>query len=204
MKNFSAKLTECPLIAILRGVQPDEVIAVGDALYSAGFRMLEIPLNSPDALTSIARAAAHFHTDGRVLVGAGTVLSPDDVRAVAKAGGRYIISPNTDAEVIRETVAQNLISIPGFLTPSEAFTALRAGAHYLKLFPATAFPIAYIKDLQAVVKAPIMAVGGVGAGNLREYLALCCGAGIGSSLYKPGKALDAIAHDARALIAALK
>lgn len=194
-------MKECPLVAILRGILPEEVEAVCDVLYKNGIRLLEIPLNSPDALRSIEIAVKH--TAGRMLVGAGTVLTPEDVRNVRAAGGEFIISPNTDVAVIRETKAGGMLSIPGFFTASEAFTAIQAGADYLKLFPAVLGP-GYVKDLKAVVKKPIMAVGGVNAANLPDFMKVCAGAGIGSALYKAGKSLEDLDRDAAAMAAAVR
>lgn len=194
-------MKECPLVAILRGILPEEVEAVCDVLYKNGIRLLEIPLNSPDALRSIEIAVKH--TAGRMLVGAGTVLTPDDVRNVRAAGGEFIISPNTDVAVIRETKAGGMLSIPGFFTASEAFTAIQVGADYLKLFPAVLGP-GYVKDLKAVVKKPIMAVGGVNAANLPDFMKVCAGAGIGSALYKAGKSLEDLDRDAAAMAAAVR
>lgn len=194
-------MKECPLVAILRGILPEEVEAVCDVLYKNGIRLLEIPLNSPDALRSIEIAVKH--TAGRMLVGAGTVLTPEDVRNVRAAGGEFIISPNTDVAVIRETKAGGMLSIPGFFTASEAFTAIQAGADYLKLFPAVLGP-GYVKDLKAVVKKPIMAVGGVNAANLPDFMKVCAGAGIGSALYKAGKSLEDLDRDAATMAAAVR
>ena len=199
--SFETYLKECPLIAILRGITPEEVPAVCDVLFENGIRLLEIPLNSPDALKSIAIASKHVKD--RQIAGAGTVLTPEDVIAVHDAGGEFIISPNTDAEVIRETKRLGMISMPGFFSASEAFVAIKAGADYLKLFPAILGP-GYVKDLKAVVKKPIFAVGGVNAGNIPDFMKVCAGVGIGSALYKPGKTLDAIAEDAAAMVAGLK
>lgn len=195
-QQFESLLNECPIIAILRGITPEEVPAVCDVLFEAGIKILEIPLNSPDVFRSIKIAAAHC--SGRQMVGAGTVLTPEDVRNVKAAGGTFIISPNTDADVIKETKSCGLLSMPGFFTASEGFAALKAGADYLKLFPAILGP-AYVKDLQAVIKAPIFAVGGVNAGNIPDFLKLCAGVGIGSALYKAGKSLESIAADAKAM-----
>ena len=161
-EQFEKYLKECPAVAILRGITPTEVPEICDRLFQAGIRLLEIPLNSPDAFKSIAIAAEHCA--GRQMVGAGTVLSPEDVTGVREANGTFIISPNTDVEVIRETKRLGMISIPGFFTASEGFVALKAGADYLKLFPACLGP-GYVKDLKAVIKAPILAVGGVNAEN---------------------------------------
>lgn len=196
-EQFEALLKECPVVAILRGITPGEVTAVCDVLLDAGIRILEIPLNSPDACTSIKIASEHCA--GRQMVGAGTVLTPEDVRNVKAAGGTFIISPNTDPDVIRETKACGMLSMPGFFTASEGFTALKAGADYLKLFPAILGP-SYVKDLQAVIKAPIFAVGGVNAGNIPDFLKLCAGVGIGSALYKAGKSLEDIKADAEKII----
>jgi len=190
-------MKECPLVAILRGITPAEVPAVCDVLYEQGIRLLEIPLNSPDPLQSIAIAAKHC--GDRQMVGAGTVLTAEAVRGVKQAGGFFIISPNTDVDVIRETKKQGMLSIPGFFTASEGFTALKAGADYLKLFPAILGP-GYVKDLKAVIKAPIMAVGGVNAQNLGDFMKVCCGAGIGSALYKAGKSLEDLARDTAELV----
>lgn len=200
--SFEEFLKECPAVAILRGITPREIPEVCDILAENGIRLLEIPLNSPDALTSIAIAVRH--AGDRQMVGAGTVLTPEEARGVAAAGGRFAISPNTDPAVIRETKKLGMLSIPGFLTPSEAFVALAAGADYLKLFPAGNFGTGYIRDIRAVIKAPIMAVGGVNAGNIPEFMKVCCGVGIGSALYKPGKTPAQIAADAAAIVRAVK
>ncbi|MBQ7696590.1 MAG: 2-dehydro-3-deoxy-6-phosphogalactonate aldolase [Lentisphaeria bacterium] len=194
-------MRECPAVAILRGITPAEVPEICDRLFAAGIRLLEIPLNSPEPFKSIAAAAEHC--EGRQLVGAGTVLTPEDVRKVRDAEGTFIISPNTDADVIRETKRLGLISIPGFFTASEGFAALKAGADFLKLFPACLGP-GYVKDLKAVIKAPILAVGGVNAENIPAFMKVCAGVGIGSALYKPGKTPDQLEKDARAVVAALR
>ncbi len=201
--SFEAKLAECPLIAILRGVTPSEILEVCDVLYNAGIRMLEVPLNSPDAVESIRLAAARWNHGEKLLIGAGTVLTPSEVSAVAAAGGKFIISPDTNPDVIKATKAAGLVSMPGFFTATEGFTALRAGADYLKLFPAGAMGPGYVRDLKAVIKAPIMAVGGVDPDNLGGFLKVCAGAGIGSSLYKPGKTIEELRTAAEALIKAL-
>ena len=152
--SFEKYSKECPVVAILRGITPPEMLQVCEVLYDAGIRLLEVPLNSPDACASIKLAADKYHADGKMLIGAGTVLSVEDVRNVAAAGGKFIISPDTNSEVIAETTRLGLISIPGFFTPTEAFAALRAGADYLKLFPAGVNGTGYIKDIKAVIKAP--------------------------------------------------
>lgn len=200
-ERFEKFMAECPAVAILRGITNEEVPAVCDALYEAGIRIMEIPLNSPAAVASVAIAARHCN--GKMAVGAGTVLSVEDVNAVAQAGGTFIISPNTDIDVIRETKKLGLLSIPGFFTATEGFAAARAGADYLKLFPAC-LGSSYVKDLKAVIKTPIMAVGGVNASNIPDFMKVCCGVGIGSALYKPGKTPEEVRNDAAAIVKAVK
>ena len=203
--EFNRALEACPLVAILRGVRPDEVEAIGEALVEAGFTLIEVPLNSPDPLSSIRRLAQHL--GDRALVGAGTVLTSDQVNAVRDAGGRLIVSPNTNAEVIAQTVRAGLVSLPGFQTPSEAFGALGAGAHGLKLFPAEAATPRVLKALRAVLPAevPVLAVGGIDPGSMGPWLAAGAnGFGLGSALYRPGKTADEVAHSARAFVAALR
>src|SRR5580765_6527201 len=163
-------LDECPLVGIIRGVTPDEAEAVGEAIYEGGIRIIEVPLNSPDPLASIELLAKKF--GDRVLVGAGTVLDPTDVGRVWDAGGRIIVSPDTNIDVIAATVAIDLVSSPGYFTPSEAFEAIRAGATALKLFPAEAAAPAVLKAHLAVLPkdVPVLAVGGVQPGNMRSWL----------------------------------
>ena len=200
-EQFNKLMLECPLIAILRGITTPEIPEICDALYSAGIKLLEIPLNSPDACKSIA--AAVKHCGNRQMVGAGTVLSVEDVNDVCNAGGKFIISPNTDTDVIKETKKLGMLSIPGFFTASEGFEAVKAGADYLKLFPAILGP-SYVKDLKAVIKAPILAVGGVNVQNLPQFLEVCPGAGIGSAIYKSGKTPEKVKAAAVALVNAAK
>lgn len=198
-------LARCPLVAILRGVRPDEVGAIGDALVEAGFAMIEVPLNSPDPLASIALLANRYGPD--VLIGAGTVLRPAEVNAVASAGGRLIVSPNVNPAVIRASVDASLVSLPGYFTPSEAFVALDAGAHGLKLFPAEAASPNVLKAQRAVLPPhiPLFAVGGVGTDTLATWLAAGArGAGLGSGLYKPGMTAQQVAERARAFVVALQ
>ena len=199
--QFEKFMSECPAVAILRGITNDEVISVCDTLYEAGIRILEIPLNSPDAIRSIAIASEHCK--GRMAVGAGTVLTVEDVNNVCNAGGTFIISPNTDTDVIKETKKHGMLSIPGFFTATEGFAAIKAGADYLKLFPACLGP-SYVKDLKAVIKTPIMAVGGVNSTNIPDFMKVCCGVGIGSALYKAGKSLEDVRKDAEAIVKAVK
>lgn len=202
--TFQEQARRCPVVAILRGITPEEMLPVCEALRTAGIRLLEVPLNSPDALESIRRAAAKYHAADELLTGAGTVLTAQNVRDVAAAGGRFIISPDANPEVIRETRRLGLVSIPGFFTATEAFTALRAGADYLKLFPAGKLGPGYVKDLKAVIKAPILAVGGVDTDNIAAFLDVCAGVGIGSALYKPGKTPAEIEQAAAVYAAAVR
>lgn len=198
-------LDECPLVAIIRGVMPDEAEAIGEALYEGGIRIVEVPLNSPEPLRSIEALAKKFSE--RMLVGAGTVLDPKDVGRVRDAGGRIIVSPDTNAEVISATAAAGLVSSPGYFTPSEAFAAIRAGATALKLFPAEGASPAVLKAQRAVLPKdiPLLVVGGVQPGNLRPWLdAGANGFGLGGGLYKPGQAPGETLDKARAYVAGLK
>lgn len=203
--EFDTALARCPLIAILRGVTPGEVVAVGDALFAAGLRLIEVPLNSPDPLDSIARLAQAFA--GRAVIGAGTVLQVSAVAAVRAAGGTMIVSPNTNTEVIAATSKSGLVSLPGFATPSEAFAALDAGATALKLFPAEGASPAVLKAIRAVLPTGVrvLPVGGITADNMAPWLqAGAAGFGIGSALYSPGLAPDEVAVRARTFIAQLR
>jgi len=176
------------LTAILRGVRPAEVLAIATALCQAGIRSIEVPLNSPDPLASIALLAGHFRPD-QALIGAGTVLSAADVDRVAEAGARLVLSPNFDAAVVRRTRERGLLSLPGVATPTEAFQALAAGASGLKLFPCEMLPPPVFKAWRAALPAGtvLVAVGGIGESNMAAYRAAGAdGAGIGSSLYAPG------------------
>ncbi len=194
-------LDALPLIAILRGLEPDEAVAVGEAIVSAGFVCLEVPLNSPRPLESIRRLRDAL--DGRALVGAGTVLTVDAARAVAEAGGELIISPNTVPEVIRAAKAMGLLSIPGFYTPSEAFAALDAGADALKLFPAEVAGPAGLRAVCAVLPADtrVYAVGGVDPASMATWRSAgASGFGIGSAIFKRGTGVDRVGANAAAFI----
>jgi 2-dehydro-3-deoxyphosphogalactonate aldolase len=199
--EFDAAFARCPLIAILRGVTPDEVVAVGEALFDAGFRLIEVPLNSPEPLESIARLAKAFAN--RAVIGAGTVLRPAEVTAVRTAGGTLIVSPNTNVEVIAATKQAGLVSLPGCATASEAFAALDAGATALKLFPAEGASPAVLKAMRAVLPRGVrlLPVGGITPGNMAPWReAGAAGFGIGSALYSPGVGLDEIARRARTFV----
>ncbi len=201
---FQLYFSACPLIAIIRGVTPDEAEAVGEALHEAGIRIIEVPLNSPDPLKSIERLANSL--GDRALVGAGTVLDARQVADVRAAGGQLIVSPNTDADVIAATAAAGLVSCPGYFTPSEAFTALAAGAHALKLFPAEAATPAVVKAQRAVLPrdVPLLVVGGVKPDVLGAWLdAGADGFGLGSGVFRPGNTPEQVLENARAYVAAL-
>lgn len=187
MSALEPWLKRLPLVAILRGVRPDEAVPVGQALLEAGFAIVEVPLNSPDPLDSIARLAAAMGE--RALVGAGTVLTSQAVERVAAAGGRLIVTPHADPAVIRAAKAAGLLAVPGFATPTEAFAALDAGADALKLFPAEAAPPPVLKALLAVLPpgVPVLPVGGIRPETMAGYWqAGAAGFGLGSALYKPG------------------
>jgi len=198
-------LDELPLVAILRGVKPDEAVEIGEALVAARFRCLEVPLNSPDPLDSIRRLRDAF--DGRAVVGAGTVLNPEAVRAVADSGSQLVISPNTDAGVIRASKAAGLVSMPGFFTPSEAFVALHAGADVLKFFPAEVAGPLGLKAVRAVLPAAarVYAVGGVEPESVPRWAAAgASGLGLGSAVFKPGRTAADVGVAAAAFVDAWK
>lgn len=198
LDRFHTLQAQLPLIAILRGIQPEESVTVGTALHTAGFGLWEVPLNSPEPLQSIANMRAAYPD---VLVGAGTVLTVQQVRDVHAAGGQLIISPNCNPAVIDESVKLGLISLPGVLTPTEAFMALEHGAHGLKIFPAELASPAVVKALLAVLPkgTGIYPVGGIAPDNMAPWLqAGAAGFGIGSSLFKPGKTAAQVSVDAQA------
>ena len=202
LDKFNAAMQALPLVAILRGLSPAEAADVGDAIVEPGFRLLEVPLNSPQPLESIARMRQRFPT---ALVGAGTVLDAKQVREVHAAGGELIVSPNFNADVIAEAARLGMACLPGVMTPTEAFGALAAGATGLKLFPAELASPAVVKALLAVLPAgtPVMPVGGIAPDNMGAWRAAgAAGFGIGSSLYKPGKTAAAVREDAQRFVAA--
>lgn len=201
--TFENAVKECGIIAILRGVTPDAVDAVGDALFAAGIRIVEVPLNSPEPFESIARLALRFA--GRMVVGAGTVLDQASVDRVKAAGGEISVSPDCNPAVIARAVARGLVPMPGVFTPTEAFTAVRAGATHLKLFPAEAANPVTVKAWKAVLphNASIYAVGGVTPFNIKAWWdAGCSGFGIGSNIYKPGMSADDVGKAADSFVTA--
>ncbi|MDB5941475.1 MAG: 2-keto-3-deoxy-phosphogalactonate aldolase [Ramlibacter sp.] len=186
-QKFSAAMDALPLVAILRGLQPREAADVGAALVDAGFRIIEVPLNSPQPLNSIAALAQRFP---QALVGAGTVLTVKDVADVKAAGGELVVAPNFNPAVVAEAVRLGMVCLPGVLTASEAFAALEAGAAGLKLFPAEMIPPAAVKALRAVIapEVALLPVGGIATDNMAQYRAAgASGFGIGSALYTPGR-----------------
>jgi 2-dehydro-3-deoxyphosphogalactonate aldolase len=191
------------LIAILRGITPPETVDVCQALITAGITMIEVPLNSPDAMTSIALASNSFGE--QAAIGAGTVLTKKQVWAVSDAGGTFIVSPDTNKQVIEETVRLQLLSYPGVFTPSDAFRAIKAGATGLKFFPAEVLGPKGIRAIKAVLppELPIYAVGGANPDNFSEYFAAgCTGFGLGTYIYKPGMTAADVAERAATAVAA--
>lgn len=192
-----------PIVAILRGVKPDEILDIAAALVEAGIQAIEVPMNSPDALISIEKLCAAY--GDTVLCGAGTVLSPEVVDQVAAAGGKLIVTPNTDAAVISRAVELGLTVMPGFATPSEAFVAVKAGAKALKLYPAGSFGPGHLKAVSDVLPKDVAlyAVGGVGAANLKPWVDIgAAGIGVGGELYRPGYTAQEVGERAKTLVAA--
>jgi len=204
MPAFNAWLDACPLVAILRGVKPDEVEGIGVALIGAGFKIIEVPLNSPEPLESIRRLSAAFGADA--LIGAGTVLDPASVQGVAQAGGRLIVMPHAGGDVVRVAKSCGLLAVPGFATLTEAFAMLDAGADALKLFPAEASPPPVLKAMRAVLpkQIAVLPVGGITPEKMAAYFSAgATGFGLGSALYKPGMTAAEVGENARGFIAAL-
>jgi 2-dehydro-3-deoxyphosphogalactonate aldolase len=203
--DLRAWLEPCPLVAILRGIKPAEVESIGSALERAGIRIVEVPLNSPSPLESIAILSRGF--GGRMLIGAGTLTDPSQVREVAAAGGRLIVTPHADPAIVRAAKQAGLFAAPGFFNPTEAFAMLQAGADAIKLFPAEVLGPPMLKALRAVLpsSAIVIPVGGVGAGQVAPWMAAgALGLGVGSSIYKPGDDARIVEAKARALVAAVR
>lgn len=202
-QTFHTALQACGLIAILRGLRPDEAEAVGKALYEAGFRIIEVPLNSPDPYLSIATLRRALPSD--CIVGAGTVLSPEQVGQVKAAGGELIVMPHSDARVITAARDAGLCSAPGVATVTEAFAALAAGADVLKLFPAEQLGPSVVKAWRAVIPATValLPVGGIMPSSLSVFInAGASGFGLGSALYKPGMSAATVGENAKAFVSA--
>jgi 2-dehydro-3-deoxyphosphogalactonate aldolase len=201
--TFEEAAEACGIVAILRGVKPSEVLEIGNALFAAGIRIVEVPLNSPDPFASIAGLVDHFK--GRMIAGAGTVLDIESVDKLKRAGGEISVSPDCNGQVIARAIEQGLVPLPGVFTPTEAFAAIRAGARHLKLFPAEAASPKTVKAWKAVLPKPIAvyAVGGVTPANMQEWAdAGCAGFGIGSNIYKPGMSAEDVGKAAESFVAA--
>jgi 2-dehydro-3-deoxyphosphogalactonate aldolase len=199
--GLSDYLSRCDLIAILRGIRPDEVVAVGAALEESGLTIIEVPLNSPDPMVSIAALSRKF--GDRLLIGAGTVMTADQVGEIAAAGGRLIVTPHADGAVVRAAKRYGLLAVPGFFTPAEAFSMLNAGADALKLFPAEGASPAMLRAMRAVLPSGTMVlpVGGIDASNMHTWRAAgAAGFGIGSAIFKPGDTAEVVGAKARTLV----
>ena len=202
--DLTSWLNRCPLVAILRGLTPDEAEPVGAALATAGFTIVEVPLNSPEPMESIRRLSQRFCP--QMLVGAGTVMTVEQVRLVADAGGKLIVTPHADPAIVMAAKKAGLLAVPGFFTAAEAFALLRAGADALKLFPAEGANPAMLKALGAVLppRTRVLPVGGIGVENIPAWRAAgAAGFGIGGALYRPGDPAVAVGVRARALVAAV-
>jgi 2-dehydro-3-deoxyphosphogalactonate aldolase len=202
--ELSHWLTQCPLIAILRGVTPDEVTAVGEALARERIVIVEVPLNSPQPVDSIGRLARAF--GDRLLIGAGTVMTTAQVSEIAAAGGKLVVTPHADATIVRAAKQQGLLTVPGCFTPTEALAMLAAGADALKLFPAEAASPAVLRALRAVLPSgtALLPVGGIDAANIAGWQeAGAAGFGIGSAIYRPGDSPATVAAKARGLVSAV-
>jgi len=204
-KKLDDWLDKMPVVAILRGVQPDEVVEIGQAILEAGIGIIEVPLNSPNPFSSIENLSVALGND--CVIGCGTLIRKSDARRVANAGGQIAVTPNTRPAVIRRCIELGITPMPGWATPSEAFAAYRAGARHLKLFPAASYGAGHIKAVRAVLPqdVKILAVGGVGASNAQEWLeAGIDGFGIGSELYSPGTNAEQVSVRAAAIVKAIK
>ncbi len=197
-------LEKMPVVAIIRGVQPDEAVEIGRAIHEAGIGVIEVPLNSPEPFESIKRLSIDLGED--CVIGCGTLLTEEDAKRVAKVGGQIAVTPNTRPSVIKKAISLGMTPMPGWATPTEAFAAYRAGARYLKLFPASSFGAGHIKAVKAVLPsdAKILAVGGAGAHNAAEWLeAGIDGFGIGSDIYKPGRSAEEVHQRCKDIVDAI-
>jgi 2-dehydro-3-deoxyphosphogalactonate aldolase len=203
--QFESAFAACTLIAILRGIRPDEAIAIADVLHEAGIRIIEVPLNSPDPFESIDRLVGHLGE--RAVIGAGTVTSVSEVDRLKRIGAHLVVSPHADPAVIAATVAGGLISVPGAFSPSEIFAAVKAGAHAVKLFPMEMIGVAGVKAMRAVLPKDLrlIAVGGINAETIPPLAAAGCdGFGVGSTLYRPGDGATSVRARAADLIACIR
>lgn len=194
-----------PLVAILRGLESERAVAIAQVLIDAGIELIEVPMNSPEPLRSIAAIIEAF--DAQAMIGAGTVMSVNTVDDLAKLGARLVVAPNCDDRVIARADALGMLALPGVMTPTEMFAAIESGAAGLKIFPAELFTPAAVKAVRAVLplEIPIFVVGGVNAGNMADYLkAGATGFGLGSALFKPGKPVEEVAEDAREIVVAFR
>ena len=204
-EKLESWFAQMPVVAILRGVRPEQVVAIGEALYKAGIGIIEVPLNSPEPMESIKSLADAL--GDRCVIGAGTVLTEADAEGVAAAGGQIAVSPNTDPAVITRSLALGMVPMPGWATVTEALIAYQAGARYLKLFPAATYGPEHVKGARAVLPTDckVLAVGGVGANSAAAWLSAGVdGFGIGSELYKPGDSAEQVHQRAVAVVAAFK
>jgi len=200
--QFTQQFKQMPLVAILRGVTPEEVVEVAQCIYDAGITIIEVPMNSPNPIESIANLA-QAQSMPNLVCGGGTMTTIEHVEQVHKAGGKLLVSPNFDANVLSRALELDMIAMPGIATLSEGFAAIHTGSKFLKLFPAGGLGSNYLKNIMAVIPTDIqvLAVGGINASNLDEYWkAGARGFGIGGDLYKPGKSLEAIEKDAKELV----
>jgi len=203
MARIEEWLAQCPLVAILRGVRPEEVVDVATAIERVGIRIVEIPMNSPDAFSSIALLAGRFADT--LLIGGGTVVDSTQIARIADAGGKLVVSPHADPAVVQAAKKKGMVALPGFATPTEAFAMIAAGADGLKLFPAEAYPPKVLRALRAVLpkEMPVLPVGSITPDNMAEYWAAGAnGFGLGSALYKPGDLPAAVANKAAAFMKA--
>lgn len=202
--TFKDWLARSPLVAVLRGVKPHEVEGIAAALEQSGIAIVEVPLNSPDPLDSIARLAKNFGS--RLLIGAGTVMSPEQVAQIAAVGGKLIVTPHADVAVTRAAKQHGMLAVPGFFTPTEAFALLAAGADALKLFPAEGARPEVLRAIRAVLppETSVLPVGGVDSANIAAWHAAgAAGYGIGSAIYRPGDTAAVVAEKAKRLVAAV-